>query len=214
MKRITFICGHYGSGKSEVATNIAIKKQVNMIFDLDIVNPYFRSRELEELFNEHKIKIISSTLKASTSSDLPFISHEIMQPFHNESLRAIYDLGGDGVGARMLRQFSDVINEEVDLLMVININRMETANTELILRMINSIESSSGVKVTGLINNTNLLRDTTVDDILKGEAIIKEVARIKNLDIKYTGVNKHINTNINFCGERLDLELYLRKSWL
>ena len=214
MKRITFICGHYGSGKSEVATNLAIKKQVKMIFDLDIVNPYFRSRELEDLFNEHHIKIISSTLKDTTSSDLPFISHEIMQPFHAPNLSAIYDLGGNGVGARMLRQFSEVINEEVDLLIVININRMETSNVELIIKMIDSIEASSGVKVTGLINNTNLLRETTVEDILKGEKVIKEVGRIRNLDILYTGVYKNINTDIKFCGERLDLQLYLRKSWL
>ena len=212
MKRITFITGHYGSGKSEVATNLAIIKHVDMIIDLDIVNPYFRSRELETVFNTHGIKLVGSPVANSLGSDLPFISSEIMTPFIYPHLKAVYDLGGDAVGARLLRQFS--LNEECDLLLCINIYRDDTSSVDKIIKMIDSIEAMGGAKITGLINNTNLIRNTTIDDIIKGEAIIKQVSEIKHLDIKYTTVNIPLKREVKFAGELLEIELYLRKKWL
>lgn len=215
MKRITFITGHYGSGKSEVATNLAIQTGVDVIVDLDIVNPYFRSRELQDVFDKHNIKLVSSTLESALGSDLPYISPNVFNPFINKDTKAIFDLGGDGVGARMLRQFSDYINEEIDLLLCINIYREETNTANGIIRMIRSIESSGGIKVTGLINNTNLLRDTTIEDLKKGEEIIKEVSKTLNLDIVYTCIGEYIdNVDYKFAGKNIRLKLYLRKHWL
>lgn len=156
MKRITFIAGHYGSGKSEFSLNLAIQKRVSTLVDLDIVNPYFRSRELEKLLNENHVKMVSSPLEKALGSDLPFISSQAFSPFSQPQVTAIYDLGGNGVGAKLIRQFLDFINkEETDLLLCINIYREETDDVAKIIKMINEIESSGGLKVTGLINNSN-----------------------------------------------------------
>ena len=216
MKRITFITGHYGSGKSEFSLNLAIIKHMTMLIDLDIVNPYFRSRELESILNQNQIKLVASTLKNSLGSDLPFISGDSFQPFLNKNIKAIYDLGGDHVGARLLRQYDEFTNdEEVDLLLCINVFREETATSEKILKMIADIESSAGIRISGLINNSNLLRDTTIDDVLYGEKIIKEVSAFTNLEILYTGIKTDIiDHSIELAGEVIPLQLYLRKKWL
>ncbi|MCK9471970.1 MAG: ATP-binding protein [Bacilli bacterium] len=215
MKRVTFITGHYGSGKSEFSVNLAIQKGIKNIVDLDIVNPYFRSRELDSIFSENKIKLISSTVDNSLGSDLPYISKEAYTLIKGEET-VIYDLGGDPVGAKILRQFVDSLDlEEVDLLLCINVYREQTSTVDKILKMITDIESSGGIRINGLINNSNFIRDTVYNDLVEAESIIKEVSKIKNLDIIYTGVYENI---IDSCGplvgEVIPLKLYLRKKWL
>lgn len=216
MKRITFIAGHYGSGKSEFSLNLAINKKVNVLVDLDIVNPYFRSREVEEKLKEFEIKLISSSLKNALGSDLPFLSSDMYLPFYNKDITAIYDLGGNDTGSRIFKQFSDLyLLEEVDLLLVINVYREDTGTKELIIKMIQSIESSTGIKVSGLINNSNYLRETKIKDILNGEKIILEVAKSLDLKVVYTAVYEElVNNELKFQGEIIPLKLYLRKIWL
>ncbi len=215
MKNITFLTGYYGSGKSEVAVNIAVQKKLDMVVDLDIINPYFRSREMEDELTKLGIKTISSDLDYKTHVDLPFISRKIFMPFHNQSIRAVYDLGGNDLGAKLMRQFDDYHSVDVDLFLVINIYRQESANEDLILKLINKIEGMSGFKVTGLINNSNLLRETTIQDILEGNRIVKNVSEITGLPIIYTTVWEKINLlDTEFAGELLRLKLYFRKDWL
>ncbi len=211
MKNITFIVGHYGSGKSEFSINYAINKGIEMIIDLDVVNPYFRSREVEQLLNENKIELAASPLEKSSGSDLPFVSSKMYFPFYKE-IKAVYDLGGNDVGAKLLRQFSELV-KDYDMFLVINIFREETETKEKIIKMINQIEGSSGLSVTGLINNTNLLRDTTKEDVLLGEQLVKEVSKELNLPIVFTSVKEDLANN-KFEGEVMPLKLYLRKEWL
>ncbi len=211
MKNITFIVGHYGSGKSEFSINYAIKKGMEMIIDLDVVNPYFRSREVESVLNEHGIELAGSPMEKSSGSDLPFVSSKMYFPFYKE-IKAVYDLGGNDVGAKLLRQFSEFV-KDYEMLLVVNIYREETENKEKIIKMINQIEGSSGLNVTGLINNTNLLRSTTKEDVLLGEKIVKEVSEELNLPIVFTSVKEDLVNN-KFEGEVLPLKLYLRKDWL
>lgn len=216
MKRITFITGHYGSGKSEFSVNFALAKKVDFLVDLDIVNPYFRSRELEKLMESKDLKLISSPIENSLGSDLPFISRESFIPFYNKDINAVYDLGGDDIGAKLIRQFSEFIDyQDVDMLFCINVYREKTSSVEGIIQMINEIESSSGLRITGLINNSNFLRDTTYEDLLLGQGIIQKVAKKLNLNIIYTGVYENIlNKCKNLDGEIVPLKLYLRKKWL
>jgi hypothetical protein len=216
MKRITFITGHYGSGKSEFSVNLAIAKHIDYLIDLDIVNPYFRSREAEEILEINNIKMISSGLKNALGSDLPFISGEVFHPFRDKSKTAIFDLGGDLIGARLVRQFSDFIDfTETDLLLCTNVYREKTSSVQGIIQMIQSIEGSSGLRVTGLINNSNFLRDTTIDDVLKGQQIILEVSKLLKLPIIYTSIYEKVDIkNSQLVGEILPLKLYLRKNWL
>lgn len=207
---IYFITGHYGSGKSEFSLNFAIRKKVNMLVDLDIVNPYFRSRELEETLKEHNIELVGSTLKNALGSDLPYISGKAFLPFYS-NIDAVYDLGGNEVGAKVLRQFK----EEATMYMVINVFREETKDKVGILKMKNAIEGASGYQVQGFINNSNLLRETKKTDILYGQKIIEEVVKETHIPIVYTGIYEQIPYEEgDFLGEIIPLKLYLRKSWL
>ncbi|HOA79045.1 MAG: ATP-binding protein [Bacilli bacterium] len=216
MKRITFITGHYGSGKSEFAVNLAISEGANMIVDLDIINPYFRSRELARLLEEKNVSLVSSPLKDAAGSDLPYIAKEAYQPFSAPDIRAIYDLGGDRAGARLMRQFKDLMNiAEVDLLLCVNVYRELTSSPEKITDIIRQIEESAGFRVTGLINNSNFLRDTTYDDLLYGETVLKEVEKRTRLAIVYTGVYEDLAKKCGpLAGQVIPLKLYLRKKWL
>lgn len=215
MKNITFLTGYYGSGKSELAINLAIKERVDYVVDLDIINPYFRTREQEKIFSEYGIEVISSDLDYKMHVDMPYISARVFIPFHNNEKRAIYDLGGNDVGAKLLRQFEDYNDMDIDLYLVINVYRQESDSKEKIIQLINKIEGTGGFKVTGLINNSNLLRETTLEDILYGEEIIKEVSKETNLKIVYTAVWEELFAdNLVFQGEILKLKLYFRKNWL
>jgi hypothetical protein len=214
MKNITFLTGYYGSGKSEITVNLAIQKKVDFVIDLDIINPYFRSREMEVELTKHNIESISSDMAAKMTLDMPYVSSKIFKPFHDTSKKAIIDLGGNDQGAKLLRQFDDYHHIDVDLFIVINIFRYETDTAEKIMRLINKIEGSGGFKVTGLINNSNLLKDTTLEDILKGQDILLEVNQKTGLPIVYTSVWEDIDTTqIDLSGELLKMKLYFRKNW-
>ena len=215
MKNITFLTGYYGSGKSELAINLAINKRVDYVIDLDVINPYFRTREQEVLLKSYNIEVISSDLDYKMHIDMPYISRRVFIPFHDESKRAIYDLGGNDTGAKLLRQFEDYNDRDIDLYIVINVYRTESDCKGKIIELINKIEGVGGFKVTGLINNSNLLKDTTLEDIAYGEEIIKEVSSETNLPIVYTTVWEDIYAdNLVFQGEILKLKLYFRKNWL
>jgi len=215
MKRMNIITGHYGSGKSEFSINFALHKRAGYLVDLDIVNPYFRTRELEETCEKNGIRLISSGLSGALGSDLPYIAKEVFHPF-SETLTSVFDLGGDDVGARILRQFAEFSAlKDADFLLCVNCRREETADSEGVIRMLRKIEGSSGIKITGLINNTNLLRETSLEDLIFGEKVLKEVAERTGLEIKYTGVHEKLLPEIrNLGGEIIPLKLYLRKPWL
>lgn len=215
MKNITFLTGYYGSGKSEITVNLAIKKQVDYVVDLDIINPYFRSREMEKELQKYNIQSISSDMSARMTLDMPYISSKIFKPFHDQTKKAIFDLGGNDQGAKLLRQFDDYHHVDIDLFLVVNVYRYETDNALKILKLINKIEGIGGFKVTGLINNSNLLKDTTAEELLNGQEIVKEVSEKSGLPVVYTAVWKSINTNqLNLMGELLEMNLFFRKQWL
>ncbi|MDD4355061.1 MAG: hypothetical protein PHP61_04065 [Candidatus Izemoplasmatales bacterium] len=214
MKRITFITGYYGSGKTEISLNLAIQKQVNYLVDLDIINPYFRSREAEGFLKQKNIEIISSDLQNGAYADVPYLSKKIFMPFRQSDKTAIFDVGGNDLGAKVMRQFEQEYSSDIDLFVVANVYRDETHDGASILRMIREIEGASGFKVTGIINNSNLLRETTYDDILVGEAKIAGVAKKADIPIVFTSVYEELyDPTIPIAGEPLILKLYFRKNW-
>ena len=218
MKRITIISGHYGSGKSEISVNLAIQNNIDYLIDLDIINPYFRSRSLSELLEEKNIHLVESTVKGMLGSDLPYVSGEGVVPFVNPDITAIYDLGGTENGVKGLIQFLDRVKDlnEIDFLCTVNIFRPETSDALSILQTISMYEAVTQLKVTGLINNTNLIKETTETDIIRGEEILKEVSIKLNIPILYTVIeeNNDDNYNYKFLGERLVLTRYVAKRWL
>lgn len=213
MKRIIILTGFYGTGKTEVALNLATLQHVDFLIDLDIINPYFRSRELKDKLG--RIDVISSDLKEDQYTDLPYLSKKIFLPFHQHETKAIYDLGGNDLGAKLIKQFHPEDLEQAELFMVINIFRSETMTVESILTLIKAVEREGGKKITGLINNTNLLHKTTIDDIFDGEKIIKVVSETLAIPIVYTCVEESIEGDTSSLeGTIIRLKRFFNKAWL
>lgn len=220
-KRIRIIIGHYGSGKTEFAVNYCMKlaesnKKI-AIADLDIVNPYFRSREKAKMMEEKGIKVISSSLGHNASLALPALSAEISGPIQNFEYNVVLDVGGDFTGAKVLvRFYDDIVKSEYDMFCVINTNRPETMDIKGIIYHIQSIEESTQLKITGLINNTHLLRDTTVETLLESQEIIKEVSVKLSIPIKYVvaleSIAKYLPSDLE--GEIFPIKMYMRDEWM
>ena len=216
MRRITIIAGHYGSGKSEISTHLALKHKVDYFVDLDIINPYFRTRALAKLFESHGISLVESTIKGMKNSDMPYVSGEGVIPFINENLTAVYDLGGTENGGRVLMQFRERMRnlDDIDLLYVVNIYRPYSDNPIAIKRAIKLLEAETQLPVTGLINNTNLMEYTTEEDVFKGQKILRQVGKDLNLPIVYTVVEEHHTFKGPFDGEQIILQRLVAKEWL
>lgn len=219
-RRIRIITGHYGSGKTEFALNYAVElnKVSNKVAlaDLDIVNVYFRSREKTEELENMGIKVISSSVRGN-SSDLPAISAEISTPVKDKSYDYVIDLGGNDVGTITLGRLKPIFDKtEVDLFMVVNTNRPDTATVEGIINQMKEIEYSSGLKVTGFVNNTNLVRETTGENILEGNGILSEVSRITLIPIKYTTYVEEVLKEVpaGLSGELFPLKFFMREVWM
>ena len=220
-QRIRIIIGHYGSGKSEFAINYVTKLRdlVNTkvaLSDLDVVNVYFRTREKKELLKSLDILPIDSSIDAP-SLDLPAVSAQVVTPLNDTSYNYVMDVGGDNVGARVIGRFSQTIEKhDYDMFCVVNANREQTQTAEQVISHIRAIEKASKLKVTGLINNTHLIRATTVDDILKGQKVVKEVSEACNIPIKYVTCLENLVDKLpqNLDGEIFPIKLYMREEWM
>lgn len=220
-KRIRIITGHYGSGKTEFAVNYAVKlsdlgRKV-AVADMDVVNPYFRSRECESIFKEKNIELLGFILKEH-GMDLPAVSGNVMKPFTDTSYDYIIDLGGSSGGAKAFSSFRDLINSNLcDLFFVLNANRPETMDVDSALAELDSIEGALNMKVTGIINNTHLIWETTIDDIRRGDELARAVSKKRNIPIKYTSFKHDLEDllpNNEFAGDLFSLQMFNRKSWM
>lgn len=189
-KRIRIITGYYGSGKTEFAVNYAYKMaevtKKPAIADLDIVNVYFRSREKTKELEDAGIEVIASSV-VEDNCDMPALSSKIVIPFLDKSYDYIMDLGGSEVGARIMGRFGDTLDKsEVDFFMVVNIFRPETGSVDEIIHQIQLLESNSGLKVTGFVNNSNLIRETKIEDIIAGDDYLRQVSAKTGIPVRYT----------------------------
>lgn len=220
-KRLVIIIGHYGSGKSEFAVNYAVKmkEQYDLvsIADLDIVNPYFRSREKREFFESIGVKVYDSSIR-NTAVDIPALPAELMGVILNPESRSVLDVGGDPVGARVLARYSEQIkNVEYDMFFVINGRRPETSTVEGVLKYLKLIEDTSRLKISGLINNTHLLKDTTVEDVEFGHELTKKVSWETDIPIRYEACIKDTAlkiTNKEILEKLFPINLYMREEWM
>ena len=189
-KRINIFTGHFGSGKTEVAVNYALKlaeaNYKTAIVDFDIVNPYFRTADAKEELEKNNIWVILP-MYANTNVDVPAIPSEIYSLFQKKEYKAVLDVGGDDLGAKAVSRFKEeILSDDYEMFFVINTRRGMTDTPEKILEMIALVEDSANIKVTRLINNSNLLEETTPEIILEGNRIISQVSEKLGIPLSIT----------------------------
>ena len=196
-KRIILLSGHYGSGKTNIAVNLAflLKKQHERvtIADVDIVNPYFRTSDSRRELEENGIRLICSEF-AGSNVDLPALPAEMYSVVDNPEQTAIIDVGGDDRGALALGRIRDGILKENDYEMLFVINRFRplTRNAELTVEIMREIELAGGIRFTAIVNNSNLGPETTAQDVLDSDAYAREVCQLTGLPLKMTAVHESL----------------------
>ena len=196
-KRLTLFAGHYGSGKTNIAVNYAIHlKDAGypvVIADLDIVNPYFRTKDSEAELKEKGIELLCSPY-AGSNLDIPSLSQEMYRAVQDKSTYAVMDIGGDDAGAVALGRFAPFINEEdnFDMIFVVNFYRPLTRTADEALTIMREVEAVSHLKFTAIMNNSNLGEDTTAEDIISTDDKAKNLSEISGLPLVMTSVRKDL----------------------
>lgn len=196
-KRVTLFAGHYGSGKTNIAVNYALHMQKNglpvTIADLDIVNPYFRTKDSEAELKAAGIPLISPAY-ANSNVDLPALPQELYGLVEMKDRYAVFDIGGDDRGAYALGRYTPYILEEnnYEMMFVANFYRPLTGNAEDALEVMREIESAGGIPFTAIINNSNIGWDTTPEDIEKTEQTARELSDLCGLPILMTTAERSV----------------------
>ena len=196
-KRILLLSGHYGSGKTNIAVNLAFllkqKHERVTIADVDIVNPYFRTSDSRRELEESGIRLICSEF-AGSNVDLPALPAEMYSIIDDPDQTAIIDVGGDDRGALALGRLRDGILKENDYEMLFVINRFRplTRNAELTVEVMREIEAAGGIHFTAIINNSNLGAETTAEDVLGSVQYANEVCEMTGLPLKMTAVHQSL----------------------
>lgn len=220
MPELYIIIGAYGSGKSEYSIHLARSFKAQgldvVLADLDVVNPYFRSREIKDDFDVEGIDVIAPEGEFK-HSDLPMISPRVKGAIQNKAKTVILDVGGDPAGCRTLGRFEELIkNRGYKMLYIVNTMRPFTSTPEEIVTMKEGLEASSRLKITEIICNTNLMEETTAELVENGIKIINRASEILRLPFNtYLVLNKYESiVPDNLCGKKREIMAYnLSKPW-
>lgn len=206
-RKITGLVGNYGSGKTEIALNLAQKwaksgRKVRLI-DLDIVNPYFRSSEKKEQMKAVGVEVVSPVY-ANTNVDSPMLSPLVGGSFAIEDTDLLFDVGGDPVGAAALGQYRHKFGQfSGKLYMVVNVHRPFTSSVEQIIAMMEKIQQSCSMDIDGFINNSNLSYESKQRHLLEGRDILRKVSQNTGKPVVMTCGLKE-----NLSGEAWDGEVF------
>ncbi|MEH7504498.1 hypothetical protein V7152_21200 [Neobacillus drentensis] len=219
-RKITILSGHFGSGKTEIAINLALterqKHEKVAINDLDIINPYYRSRDVANIFQHQDIELIAPKSHLATS-DLPIVSGEIYRVLHDHRYRLIVDAGGDKDGATALGQYYHEWKESSpELLFVLNKNRPYVCTLDGALYTVDQIEKASRLNVTGIINNSNIGIETTMQDIQTGFELCTKLAEKLEIPFLYTTISNQLKKEAEeFANNHkvVFIERYMKLPW-
>lgn len=216
--RLTVVVGHFGSGKTEFSVNLAInlaeRGYSTAVADLDIVDPYFRSRECGSLFANHQIRLISSS-QACIDADVPSIPPEVTTLFDNKDIHGVLDIGGDASGARVLARFRQKIAScNAHVFCVINANRPLTNTPESAIAYIRSIEDAAGLHINGLVNNTHLCGQTELQDIITGAELTSKISAATGISVICHIVSQDlVEDAMKYVHPVFPVKLYMKKPW-
>lgn len=188
---ITVFVGEFGSGKTELAVNYAMQlKAAGMdtaIVDIDLVKPYFRTRESRELLEANGVRVIAPDPRLS-NADLPILPDNLIQVLSQAETKVVMDVGG-GESAIVLGQLKRHFEKfSYEALLIVNTRRPFTSDVQSIIHTLKRIEEVSRLKISGLVSNTNLGADTTEEHIHQGLSIVEEAARQLSLPVTWVVV--------------------------
>lgn len=220
MGSIVILAGGFGSGKTEVAINMALDTAENVnnvvLADLDLVNPYFASRDAKKYLEDKEIRLLAPQGQLSFG-DVPSVPPEIMG-FIKQDNHMIIDLAGDEVGSLVLGYINNIVNLRTNLefLLVINPYRPFAAQLEDLTEMKILLERAAHRSFTGIISNPNLVEETDQDIIINGHRKVEHFADVLKIPIRYLAVEeKFFNPLLPVYGKKLKkMKLFLRPDWL
>ncbi|WP_368294350.1 hypothetical protein [Dehalobacter sp. TBBPA1] len=194
--RVTIFAGHYGSGKTSIAVNYALwlKKshQKVTIADLDIVNPYFRTKDSAQMLKRSGIKLISSDY-ANSNVDIPAVPGEINAIFDERDAYAVIDVGGDDRGAYALgRYYEQLHRTDAAAYIVVNMYRPLSRDAEATINIKYEIEAAARIKFSGIINNSNLGNATTASDVMNSLPYAEQISERTGLPVVMTTVQRSL----------------------
>ena len=218
--RILVLVGNYGSGKTEISLNLALKlarrgEKVTLV-DLDIVNPYFRSSERTELLEKEGVKVYAPSFAMSTV-DVPSLPADIQAVFADKSRRVIFDVGGDDTGAAALGQYKPYFDQDdVEVLFVVNAFRPLSGDADSVCDLVLRVAGRSRLSPTAVINNANVAWETEESDLVRGEELLREVSARMNLPIGYLCAKQDILDKLpdHLSGERIAIDILMRPEWM
>lgn len=187
-KEFLILVGRIGSGKTEIAVNLAIKLKEqgiqSVLFDMDIVKPYVRIRDILGELSKYDIEVVSPP-ELTKSLDLPVFPKDLIGNFLDGGTVKVLDVGGDPYGAGTVAQFREYFKDNYNLLFVINTRRPFTSTEDEIIRAIAEIQLASKMNVTHLVFNTNLRWETSEKVIEEGFSIVDSVSKKTGIPIAF-----------------------------
>lgn len=196
-KRITILCGHYGTGKTNVAVNLALAMAKTgekvTVADLDIVNPYFRTLDSAASFDAAGIRLICSRF-ANSNVDIPSLPPDLYAITDDKSHRVVIDVGGDDSGAMVLGRLAPAITAEDSYAMYLVVNRYRpmTPDVPSTIEVLREIEAASKLRFSGIVNNSNIGAETTAQDVLDSMAYANALAQAADLPLIATTVDERL----------------------
>ena len=217
MKKITIITGHYGTGKTNLSVNLAVKAAEEgrsvAIADLDLVNPFFRTADFKDLFEEKGIRMIAPDF-ANSNLDMPSIQFDVEQLAINEDC-LIIDVGGDDAGATALGRYAEALapfREDTDMYYVINQRRYLTENSDEAAELLFEIETAARMRHTAVVNNTNLGCETDAAVIEASARFAEEVSAKTGLPVAFTTCPEELKELAGKPGY-MPVKVYVKPLW-
>ena len=227
MKKFIVLIGNYGSGKTEIAINLAVQSasagKNTLVIDLDKVNDYFRMSDRVDVLRENKANLVSPTFAGQgvTPSNM---SAAVASAFAGDWDLCVFDVGGDSAGAMSLgryhQDFAALDPAQLEVYDIVNVFRPMSESPEKILKLKEEMEGFARLKVTGFVNNSNLLNFASADDIRQGYDVLKETSDISGIPVMHTTGRKCFldefladGRDARYIGEPIPLETYMHRSW-
>ena len=228
MKKVIILIGNYGSGKTEIALNMAVKAAAEgkrtQVIDLDRINDYFRMSDHVKLLDDKKINLVSPTFVGAglTQTNMPAA---VGSAFAQDWDLVIFDVGGDPAGALSLARyhmdFEALEPGQLEVWDIINVRRPMSETPEKILKLKAEMEGFARQTVTGFVHNSNLQAWASAQDLRDGYPIVKAASEMSGIPVVHTTGRKEYleeflrgeGLEAKYVGEPLPLVTYMQRSW-